>query len=87
MGTEQQNYTNLSNLREYLQRTMKDFTDNKSSYIDSAGKVVSNDYPDLSAEAQGWLDSEVSYKYLKLEIQHTSKNGSTARLGGFNFVR
>lgn len=56
-GTEEQNYSNLSKLRDYLQVTMKDFTDNKSSYIDASGKVVSNDYPDLSSEAQGWLDS------------------------------
>ena len=56
-GEASDHYNNLSLLRDYLQETMADFTANKSAYIDDSGNIVSNDYPDLSPEAQGWLDS------------------------------
>lgn len=56
-GTASDHYNNLSKLRDYLQGTMADFTANKSAYLDANGNVVSNDYPDLSTEAQGWLNS------------------------------
>ena len=48
--TAEENYENLSYVRSELQELMNGFTADSSSYVDENGAVISQDYPELSAE-------------------------------------
>ncbi|MBQ8893991.1 MAG: glycoside hydrolase N-terminal domain-containing protein, partial [Clostridia bacterium] len=56
-ATAQENYENLAYVREELQKTMTEFTENSSSYIDEDGNVVSENYPEPSDEVQAAINA------------------------------
>ena len=56
-ASDEENYRSLMYVREKLQALMTDFSENSSAHFDENGKLITNDYPQLSADITNALNS------------------------------